>query len=414
MNRLGSVWGVPLLLACNVLPGGTTGGVDQSASAGCPRGIVAMQSDFQSSELALLSPEGAVESVAFMSSASTETSGVAAPLSGDVVVGSSPTDSGEIVLVDRLGTNVVSFVDPKTARVRAQLPVGTGFESNPQGYVEVSAHKAYVPRLGQNARPGRQAFDAGSDLLLLDPSVPEIIGSLPMPVKSGFLPNPAAVTVFGDSVLVVLQHARPDYSAMAEAEIVAFSGLDESLLYRAPLLGLKNCGRVEPAPSGQFLAIACSAFVDRKGAVDDLSASGIVLLDPTEQPPRELRRFTASELVGVPIQASLEFVTDDLLLFKSQTALGAEQNNQLFSLGLESGVVTLLATANPSDAGLGYGVALGGMCCLPGCTATCLVTDASRGTLLRFVLNAAGSLQGPESFAIGGAGLPPISLIPYF
>jgi len=375
--------------------------------------VVATQSDYQSSELALLSPDGQVKSVAFLSSASTATSGLAAPLSGDLVVSGSRTLSGEIVLVDRLLTNVVSFTNPKTAEVRAQLPIGTGFESNPQDYVQVAEHKAYVPRLGENASPGQQAYDSGSDLLVLDPSVPQITGSVAMPVKPGFRPNPAAVTLFGGEALVVLQHARADYSAMADSEIVAVSVADDSISYRLALKGLQNCGRVEPSPSAEFLAVACSAFVDRKGAVPEPAASGLVLLDASVAPPVELRRFAVSELFGGPIQASLEFVSESVLLVKSQTAVRSEQNNQLFSLDLASGETKLLATAAPAGAGLGLGIALGGMTCLPGCSRWCLVADASRGKLLLFEANA-GTLNERDSFAIGGAGLPPTSLTPYW
>jgi hypothetical protein len=402
------------LAACNFTPTGTTGGADLPARGACPRGLAVVSSDFASSEIALLSPTGKVESAAFMSSASTAASNLAAPLSGDLEVAPSRLRPNELVLIDRQGTNVLTFVDAKTATVRAQLPVGgTGFESNPQDYCELDEHHALVPRLGENNLPGREPFDTGSDLLVIDPSVPAITGSIPLPRRSGYLPNPVAVTRVADDLLVTLQHARADYSAMADSEIVAFSAEDQRLRYRLTLTGLRNCGRVEVAPSGNFLAVACTAHVDRNGAVAEPETSGLVLLDPLQTPPVELQRFSALGLIGGPIQSHIELVTDDLLLFKSQTALGADEDNRLLSLDLERGTTRVLARAARAPGASGLGIALRGMRCGVACGDPCFVADASRGTLLRFDYGPDG-LSAGEPLVIEGAGLPPSGLTPYW
>jgi hypothetical protein len=362
----------------------------------------------------LLSPRGEVASAAFISSASTAASNLAAPLSGDLAVAPSRLRSNELVLIDRQGTNVLTFVDAKTATVRAQLPVGgTGFESNPQDYLEIDEHRALVPRLGENGRPGREPFDSGSDLLVIDPSVPIITGSIPLPRRSGFLPNPVAVTRVAGDLLVTLQHARADYSGMADSEIVAFSADDQSVRYRHSLTGLRNCGRVEVAPSGRFLAVACSAHVDRNGAVAEPETSGLVLLDPDQTPPVELQRIAALDLIGGPIQSHIEFVTDDLLLFKSQTALGADEDNQLLSLDLERGTTRVLASAARAPGASGLGIALRGMRCGVACGDPCFVADASRGQLFRLDHGPAG-LSAGAPVLIEGAGLPPSDLTPYW
>lgn len=402
-----------LFWACNVSPAATTGGVDLPARGACPRGLAVVSSDFQSSEIALLAPSGAVKSAAFASSASTQASNLAAPLSGDLEAAFGRSRPNELVLIDRQGTNVLTFIDVATADVRAQLPVGTGFESNPQDYLELEPHLAFVPRLGENARPGREPFDAGSDLLLIDPSAAVIIGSLPMPRRNGFLPNPVAVRKLGDELLVTLHHAKSDFSAVADSEIVAFSAADQSLRYRLTLSGLRNCGAVEASPAGQLLAVACSSHLDRNGAVTDLAGSGLVLLDPSHSPPVELRRSSALELVGGSIQSSVEFVNERVLLLKSQTALGAAADNQLFALDLERGTTELLATAERAEGARGFGIALGGMSCRAECGDPCFVADASRGELLRFDVD--GDVLTPAaSVRIGGAGLPPVGLTPFW
>lgn len=402
-----------LLLGCNVSPARLTGGVELPERGDCPRGLAVVSTDFLSSEIALLAPNGDVKSPAFMSSASTVANGLAAPFSGDLGVATARSRPGELVVLDRLGTNVLTFVDTRTGAVRAQLPIGTGFEANPQDYLELSEQEAFVPRLGDNRSPGREPFDAGSDLLIIDPSKPAITGSIPMPRRPGFWPNPAAVVQVGGDVLVTLQHARADYSGMDESELVAVTIENPRQRYQLSLTGLENCGRAELSPSRAVLAVACSAFVDRKGAVAKLETSGLLLLDATTDPPRELRRFLATELVGEPLQSSIEFVTEHVVLFKTQTALGSELDNQLFALDLETGKSTLLASAARASNGLGFGIAFGGMSCRAGCGDPCLVADLSRAKLLRFEVEA-DELVPRADVEVDGAGLPPAAVTPFW
>jgi hypothetical protein len=404
---------VAMLVGCNVTPLPTSGGVSLPARGDCPSGLAVVSSDYLSSEVALLFPGGEVASSAFVSSASTQASGLAAAFSGDIVVDPAPSRPGELTVVDRFGTNVLTFVDSRTAEVRAQLPVGTGFEANAQMYLELDERTAIVPRLGENAQPGREPFDAGSDLLLIDPSLPAVVGSLPMPRKDGYFPGPVGATQVGADVVVTLQHARPDYSGMAEGELVVVAAGDASVRSRLALDGLKNCGTSRLSPSRALLAVACEGYIDRRGAAVEPETSGLLLLDATASPLAERRRFSAVELFGGPIQATVEFVTERLVLLKTQTAQGAEQDNRLFSLDLESGQTSLLASAARDANGRGFGIAFGGMSCQAGCGDPCLVADLSRGQLLRFRLRD-GELAPDGAVVIHGAGLPPLGVTPFW
>src|SRR6185295_3674277 len=98
-----------LLLGCNVTAASTTGGVDLPALGDCPRGVAVVSNDFLSSEIALLDPAGNVKSAAFLSSASAAATNLAAPLSGDIRVASARSRPGELVVVDRFGTDVLTF-----------------------------------------------------------------------------------------------------------------------------------------------------------------------------------------------------------------------------------------------------------------------------------------------------------------
>ena len=92
-----------------------------------------------------------------------------------------PPASGRVVILDRYGTNVITWMNLADASVLNQLPVGTGFESNPHDYVEVSATTAWITRYGTNATPGQEPFDQGGDLLIVDTSKYTITGRIAMP-----------------------------------------------------------------------------------------------------------------------------------------------------------------------------------------------------------------------------------------
>jgi hypothetical protein len=179
------------------------------------------------------------------------------------------------------------------------------------------------------------------------------------------------------------------------------------------LRGLQNCGRVEQSPNGGLLAVACTSYVDRNGSAPDLSGSGIVLLDAGSEPPAELQRFAAADLVSGPIQSGIRFVSDRVLLFKTQTAVGAGLDNQLLALDLETGRSEVLATAAQNSNGTGYGIAFGGLVCAPGCGDPCFMADLSRGVVQRFAVEGDGVRPDGE-VDIHGAGLPPTALTPFW
>ncbi|PKN46336.1 MAG: hypothetical protein CVU63_07695, partial [Deltaproteobacteria bacterium HGW-Deltaproteobacteria-20] len=70
--------------ACNVASPDNTGGTDITAGA-CGRGLVVVNTDYQSTNVSLVAIDGKVLSTSFLSSASTPP-GLSAPLGGDVVV----------------------------------------------------------------------------------------------------------------------------------------------------------------------------------------------------------------------------------------------------------------------------------------------------------------------------------------
>ena len=398
------------LAGCNVESTDTpSGGVDVVGDELCPAGAVAVLSDYQSTQIALLDREGLVLSPSFASSGALEALSVAAPFSGDVIAPSNRIVGPEVALLDRFGTNVLTWIDTRTARVRAQLPVGTDFESNPYDYLELSPSKAYVARFGENAGATDDPYSLGGDVLIVDPSEPAITGVIALPRESDQPPRPLSITPFGETALVVLQRLSLDFKSQGPSEIVAIDTATDEIIWQLVLDGLLSCGRVMLSPSGDTMALGCTGRIDPDGNLADPEGSAIVLLDASSVPPRELRRISVYDALGFSAQPEIEWATDTLMLGKTQTPFFGAGNNQLFALELEDDSFRVLAEAGPNDDGTGKGIVFGSLLCTPGCSDVCLLADQEQSTVRRFSIG--DDLAELPATSLGAdKGLPPVDL----
>jgi hypothetical protein len=190
-------------------------------------------------------------------------SGVTSPvlaqeLSGDVVLPSAPQERGELVVIDRKNA-VLTFVAPTSCMPRAQLSVSTGgFKSNPHDVVSVSTHKAYVVRYDANLAPTSDPsdFDEGDDLLVIDPSIPMILGRVPLSgyaatTGAGFHANPDRALLVGGLVYVTLNNLGKDAAGPGRGFVDMYS-LNGKLLGRVASRG--------PLDSPWGLALAPNGF----------------------------------------------------------------------------------------------------------------------------------------------------------
>lgn len=400
-------------LACDVEPTGhDTGGIEDEARDGCPRGITVLLSDYASTQIALSDLSGQTLSESLISSGSRPTTGLSQALSGDVVLPSTPPRSGLVVLIDRFGTNVITWVDPRSGEVLDQLTVGTGFESNPQDYLELDDERALVTRWGTDPAPGTEPNDGGSDVLVIHPPPADILDRLAIPVRDGFPPRPSSMTRIGEEVVVTLDRVSGDFRTTGNAMLVGVSVDDLQATWELTLSSEKGCGKLISSPDGRRLALACSGAVTPEGEVADPSESAILTFEPGA-PPRLLERYAALDLVGEPIQSELEFATDSLVLFKTQTALGAAGDNRWMALDLDSGQTEVLLAATPGVPGLGW--VYGGMACAPGCSSVCLLADGETGVLQRASVGSEeGSLLLEPVRVERAVGLPPRDLSPRY
>ncbi|MDX2054750.1 MAG: hypothetical protein SFV15_20275 [Polyangiaceae bacterium] len=407
------------LLGCNVeSKDSSTGGIDlpvtrdSRGALKCPSGMVAVLGDFVSSQVALLDPQGEALSASFLSSGSTQASGLAAPFSGDLVVPGTRPLGDEVTLIDRYATNVLTWADPKTASVRAQLPVGTGFESNPYDYLELSKTKAYVARFGDNAAPGKEPFDQGGDILVIDPSVPKIVSSIALPRGTSFPPAPVSLTLRNETVIVVLQRFDSMTFMSGESELLGFNTMTDEVSWNFVLQGKKACGRAELSPSEKLLAVSCTGIINLDGTLADPNESGVLVFDATTTPPTLKKTISVHAQLGFSSQGELAFASETQILSKTQTPYGGVGDNQLFVLDLTTEITRVLATARPDKDGKGKGVVYNGLKCMPGCNDLCLLADTDTGTIRRFDAKADFMELAPVTIE-SSSGLPPVGLGPF-
>ena len=403
------------LAACNVEPTAHDEcHAELHAEAGCPAATLVVMSDFVSTQVALTRLDGKTLCGSYISTARAETTPVGFALSGDVVLPTTRPPSGRAVLVDRYGTNVVSFLAPSTGAILGQLAVGTGFESNPQDYLEIDDRRALVSRWGQNPVPGHEPFDTGSDLLVIDTRAPRIEGRIALPIEDDFPPRPGGLVRVGDEAVVTLQRASTDIRSMGDGMLVGVDVETLAVAWTLTLAGLENCGPLALAPDGEVGAVACTGFIDRNGAGNDPEHSAIVVLDFTSTPPSELRRLPASDVAGGLLQNGLQFYARRRVLAKTQTALDGSSNNRVLAVDLDaedtSTAAEVLIEARPGDAGKGQGIVFGGMLCTPGCGDVCLVADADRRVLERWTVDGDALVPLGALALTGTVGLPPRDL----
>ncbi len=390
-----------MLAGCNVSPAPqSTGGVDLEAAPGCDRGVAVVTSDYKSTNIAISRLDGTTASASFISSGAAKP-GLALAISGDVDVPWNAPASGRALVIDRYGTNVLTWMDLATAKVLGQLPVGTGFQSNPHDYLEIDAARAYVTRYGTNPAPGAQPFDRGGDLLVIDTRRPAILGRVAIPEDDPELqPCPDALTPLHGEVVVSLGRWTADFSRTGDGRMVGVSPATDAVVWTVDIPGLQACGRLAISPSGKIGAVACSSKLDMSSHMFDPAGSDIVIYDTSVSPPKESRRLGAGKKLQSGLQPTLVFASEDVLLALTYGG-NALPNDAAYAVRVSTGDIVPLVQADAP-------YAFGGVRCSPGCGDICLLADARRNRLRRWQVQPGGEFVVLDDAAIDNViGLPP-------
>lgn len=336
--------------------------------------FVALASDYRLTNVALRDPSGARVTSSLLSTASAS-AGISFALSGDVVLPSEPRRTrDEVVLIDCYGTNVLTFVDSVSGRVRAQLPVGTGFESNPQDFLDIGDGVGLVVRFGVDPRPGDVALDGGDDVLVIDTKAPALTRRVAFPLKEGTPARPGSLTPHGDKVYVNLHRLALDFDRAVDADIAVLDARSGDLERTVALTGLRNCGKPVFSSSGA-LATACSGVFDpARSRFDDVGA-GVFVGEIVDGTFRERERWIVSALGATPT-GSVAWMGDGRVAAT------------LFGSAGRGDVVVELRLGDPSPRDV-YRAAtpytLGAIRCVTASSVPCALSDASSSSIVQLV-----------------------------
>jgi hypothetical protein len=373
----------------------------------CGRGVVVVETDYQSSNVSLLAFDGEILTQSFTSSG-TQGSGFSVSFGPDAVPPSGLQQGDTLAFIDRYPAGIVRFVNVSSGNVIAELPVGTGFRSNPQDYLQLSDDKAYVSRYNSNPNAGRQDWDAGGDILLVDPSTPSVLGRIDLSQAmrgepDEFWPRPAQLAKVGERVFALLAGYSDDYLRATTARLIEIDPSTNSLLSTLVLGTLRGCGTFAVSPNGRELAIACPGD-DLTHAPPSLEASGIALVDITRE-PRLVRTLAARDLGTNVIGFGIAYAKDAVLLVSTMGYFDDSAGSYAPDTLLRLDLLTLAQDELLRSADAPF--TLGSVRCAPECGA-CFATDAGRGTVHRFSLESDGSVTGDTPIKVEArVGLPP-------
>lgn len=398
---LGTVVLLSALSACNVpAPPGSTGAGEAGS---CPATLVTLESDYASTNVALVAMDGTVLTSSLASSAT-------AGLGGDVVVPASPS-TGRVVLIDRLPEARLTFIDKSTAKVSFELSVATGFPSNPHDYAEVLPGKAYVTRYDENLAAGKQPLDRGSDVLVVDTVGRALTASIDMrPAVAdakGVLPRPDRMATSGGRVFVLLGALTASYVPATSSRIVEIDPRTDAVVGTLVLPGLEGCAGLTRSPVREELAVLCSGNFRSTGP-SALDGSGVALVD-VSGPPSVTRIFPATTFGQAPIGFYAAYAGADSLVIQTfghlSDGVTAAADDVVYRLDLRTFAHEEILRSQ------GEPFTLGGIACEPGCGA-CFVADAGRGGVLhRFDVDASGALSAGRAITVERKiGLPPVEL----
>ena len=375
----------------------------------CGRGLVVVESDYQSSNVSLLGFDGSVLSRSLLSS-SAQSGGFALSLGGDAAPPFSAMTGSSIVVIDRTPKGVLHFVDVTTARVESELVVGTGFSANPHDYLLVNEHRAYVPRYDSNPNPGSEPWDQGGDILLVDPTVPAITGRIDLaPAMAGeplrFTPNPSLVVRAGARVFALLASFASDYQSATTSRLVELDPSSDSIVSTLLLAGLRGCDALALSPDEMQLAVACTGG-DTLSQEPNIEASGLALIDISGS-PNLTQHFAASAFGASPIAFSVGYAAQKSIIFGTLGHLAKSRAvatlDLLVRLDTSTGAFAEILRSRSQP------FTLGDVRCAPKC-GVCFAADAERsgGSVLRFPLDSAGSVAEPVAIRVETQiGLPP-------
>jgi hypothetical protein len=290
--------------------GGAGGGNDAAVDAAvdapiaelappAPTGLVAVNSDFSTTSLSILSAAGALVHADCVDSATGSGGGSTKTISGDVGLPSQPQRGGNIVIVDH--TNVaLTFVNPSSCVISRQIAV-PGVKTNPHDVVILAADRAYVTRYDQNLA-ATDATLAGNDIAIINPTTGAQTGRIVLDAYAStvsgatILARPDRALIAGGKVVVSLNEIDAGFATYGEGKIVVIDAATDQVVSSVALSGLYNCEGLSYVEATRTLLVSCGGSLG-----GPISQSGIAVVDLGASPPTLTRAIPATAFDGRPL-----------------------------------------------------------------------------------------------------------------
>lgn len=381
-----------------------------------PPAYALVASDYASSAIGLLDAEGNLVREAWLDSGTVVPSVVTA-LSGDAVLGSAQLDPCVLTVIDRRGTDVITFLDLCThdasAVVRAQLDVGASFDANPQDAIPIDDDRALVSRFDPNRSPDALELDRGNDLLVIDWRAPSVLARIDLSELDADVsgermyarPGRMALLTSGSVRRVVIALARLSADWSAGPGAIGVLELDTMRAHAVALEGLGNCSELDVVPGSTADAIVTCAGAPYGSPDDRRAGAGIArvtLGDDGDVSVSAIWRAVDHPSAPVFDAWSVPLSRDRVVT----VAMGD------LRMGLDdrAGTIELSGDATPLFMEAGDAFVLGDGAFDPD-AGSLLVPDADRGGIRRVQVMADGSYAELEPIETSGCrGLPPREL----
>ena len=339
-----------------------TGCIDNTAGTGGGSGdwqleragIAVIGTDYLSTSVSILEigtgdllAEGVIHS-------GSATPGLSIALSGDVVLPGATNPLHHLFLLDRYPNGVVTVLDGATFEILGQIPVATGFSANPHDLLWLQADKAYVARNEANPTPGREPFDGGDDLVVVDLEAGAVTGRIPLGLHAdpGLRARPERMQLAGGLVWVILGHLADDFGAAGPARLVAVDPEEDAVVSVLDLPEVENCTGLLHDPARETLYVSCTGLFTAGPALQ-VAGAGIVAVDLTASPPAPTLLRSAADGLGRPFGFDLALADGRWLLAVRFGDLAGGIPDRLMALDLDGGGAEQVIHEAGSAHGLG-------------------------------------------------------------
>lgn len=379
------------------------GGIEDDGDV-CGPGLVVISSDYQSTSVAFVRWDGDVAAHRVISSASEE-AGLSASLSGDVVAPTMESGTTEMVLVDRYPASVLTWVRTEDGVPARQLSINSGFLANAQDWISVDETRGYASRYQANPDPGREPFDGGSDVLVVDPRTPAVVGRIGFEgvldgEDAGLVPSPGRMVLAGDRLVVLLSVYSADFERSGEGRVAIIDTTTDAVVAVHRVPGLRGCSALSLDPSGERVAVGCSGTFggDATPTLEDAGIAEIALADGAVT-----ARVAAADALGRPPGFSVAYASPRALLVPTTGHLASDGGDAV------QDVVFLVPLDGGAPSSLLEGVepfSIGEVRCAVACGA-CFVADGGRDLLQRVAVDGgAATLAATVAIDDGGRLVP--------